>query len=89
VHDRPDHAEREAGATDGAPANGQPLPISQYQPLFALIGTTYGGNGTSNFERPNLSDLAPNHMTHSICVNGRDVPRQRLNRVATVRSRRS
>lgn len=34
--------------------NGNLLPISQYQALFALIGTTYGGNGTSNFAIPDL-----------------------------------
>lgn len=33
---------------------GQILPISQYQALFALIGTTFGGNGTSNFQLPDL-----------------------------------
>lgn len=40
-------------------AAGQLLPIQQYTPLFALIGTTYGGNGTSNFALPNLSGRAP------------------------------
>ena len=33
---------------------GQILPISQYTALFSLLGTTYGGNGTSNFGLPNL-----------------------------------
>jgi microcystin-dependent protein len=33
---------------------GQTLPISQYQALFAIIGTYYGGNGTSTFQLPNL-----------------------------------
>lgn len=36
------------------PAEGQLLPISQFSALFALIGTTYGGNGTTNFALPNL-----------------------------------
>lgn len=35
-------------------ANGQVLPISQYAAVFSLMGTTYGGNGTSNFQLPNL-----------------------------------
>ena len=35
-------------------ANGQLLSIVQYQALFALIGTTYGGNGVQNFALPNL-----------------------------------
>ena len=33
---------------------GQILAISQYTALFSLLGTTYGGNGTSNFGLPNL-----------------------------------
>lgn len=36
------------------PCNGQTLPINQYQALFALLGTTYGGNGVSNFMLPDL-----------------------------------
>jgi microcystin-dependent protein len=39
--------------------NGQSLPIAPYQPLFAVIGTQYGGNGTTTFNLPNLADLAP------------------------------
>ena len=35
--------------------NGQTLPINQNQALFSLIGTTYGGNGTTNFKLPNLN----------------------------------
>lgn len=38
---------------------GQILPISAYQALFAIIGTTYGGNGTSNFQLPNLQGRFP------------------------------
>jgi len=34
--------------------NGQILAISANQPLFAVIGTTYGGNGTTTFALPNL-----------------------------------
>ncbi|BDI33582.1 tail Collar domain-containing protein [Capsulimonas corticalis] len=36
--------------------NGQILPISQNTALFSLLGTFYGGNGTSNFALPNLQD---------------------------------
>jgi microcystin-dependent protein len=35
-------------------AGGQNLPISQNSALFALIGTTFGGNGTTTFQLPNL-----------------------------------
>jgi microcystin-dependent protein len=34
--------------------DGQLLPISQYAPLFSVIGNTYGGNGTSTFALPDL-----------------------------------
>jgi microcystin-dependent protein len=42
-----------------AMCNGQLLPISQNTALFSLIGTFYGGNGTSNFALPNLQGAAP------------------------------
>lgn len=38
--------------------NGQTLPIAQNQALFALLGTTYGGNGTTTFAVPNLCGRA-------------------------------
>jgi microcystin-dependent protein len=34
--------------------NGQVLPISQYQELYAVIGTTYGGDGLNTFALPDL-----------------------------------
>ena len=39
---------------DWAPCNGQTLQISEYQELYALIGTTFGGNGVSTFALPDL-----------------------------------
>jgi microcystin-dependent protein len=33
---------------------GQLLPVNQYQALFSLLGTNYGGNGTINFQLPDL-----------------------------------
>lgn len=42
--------------------NGQTLPINQYQALFALLGTTYGGNGSTNFNLPNLQARTPIHF---------------------------
>ena len=41
--------------------NGQLLPINQNQALFALLGTTYGGNGQTNFALPNLQGKVPIH----------------------------
>ncbi|MBR0705501.1 MULTISPECIES: phage tail protein [Bradyrhizobium] len=37
------------------PCFGQLMPIQGYSPLFSLIGTYYGGNGTTNFALPNLN----------------------------------
>jgi hypothetical protein len=51
----------------GTPASGQLLPINQNQALFALIGTTYGGDGVTTFRLPDLRSVAPNNMTYSIC----------------------
>jgi microcystin-dependent protein len=41
--------------------NGQLLPINQNQALFALLGTTYGGNGQTNFALPDLRGRVPMH----------------------------
>lgn len=41
--------------------DGQLLPISQNTALFSLLGTTYGGNGKSNFGLPDLQGRAPMH----------------------------
>lgn len=42
--------------------NGQLLPINQNQGLFALLGTTYGGNGQTTFGLPNFQGKAPIHV---------------------------
>jgi len=42
--------------------NGQLLPISQYTALFSLLGTTYGGNGSSTFQLPDLRGRLPLHQ---------------------------
>jgi microcystin-dependent protein len=42
--------------------NGQLLTIAQNQALFALLGTTYGGNGTTTFALPNLQGRLPMHL---------------------------
>lgn len=42
--------------------NGQLLPINQNQALFSLLGTTYGGNGQTNFALPDLRGNVPIHV---------------------------
>jgi microcystin-dependent protein len=42
--------------------NGQLLPINQNQALFALLGTTYGGDGRVNFALPDLRARLPIHV---------------------------
>lgn len=54
----------------GVPANGQLMSIQQNIALFALLGTTYGGNGASTFALPDLRPITPSGMTYSICTNG-------------------
>jgi microcystin-dependent protein len=56
--------------------DGQLLPISEYDTLFNLIGTTYGGDGQSTFALPNLAARTPIHMgsngvsTYTLADNG-------------------
>jgi microcystin-dependent protein len=56
--------------------DGQLLPISEYDTLFNLIGTTYGGDGQSTFALPNLAARLPLHQgsngvsTYTIGQNG-------------------
>jgi microcystin-dependent protein len=47
--------------TGWAFCNGQFLPIAQNTALFSLLGTTYGGDGKSNFALPNLQGRFPMH----------------------------
>ena len=62
--------------------NGQLLPINQNTALFALLGTTYGGDGRANFALPNLQGRVPLHpssrhtlgerggeQTHTLTIN--------------------
>ena len=42
--------------------DGQLLPISQFETLFNLIGTTYGGDGQQTFGLPNLAARVPIHV---------------------------
>lgn len=55
-----------AGARNEPPANwmfceGQSLSVNNYQPLFSLIGTIYGGDGVTAFKLPDLRGRAPLH----------------------------
>lgn len=51
--------------------NGQTLPINQNQALFALLGTTYGGDGVGNFKLLNLNAGAlQTALNYIICLNG-------------------
>jgi microcystin-dependent protein len=45
-----------------ARCDGQLLPISLNQQLFALLGTMYGGNGSTNFALPDLRSRTPRHV---------------------------
>src|ERR1039458_1864526 len=53
--------------------NGQLLPISQNTALFSLLGTQFGGNGTSNFALPNLQGSFPMHFGQGPGLTQRDI----------------
>ena len=48
--------------------NGQLLAIAQNQALFSLLGTTFGGNGTTNFALPNLQGRVPMHFGNGMVM---------------------
>jgi len=51
--------------------NGQLMPISQNAALFSLLGTTYGGDGKSNFALPTIKPiftLSPGSPPLTICI---------------------
>lgn len=50
---------------------GQLLPVRHYQALFALIGTTFGGDGTKDFALPDLRDSATAGLRFCIVIDGR------------------
>ncbi|HZJ56091.1 MAG TPA: tail fiber protein [Myxococcaceae bacterium] len=51
-------------------AHGQLLPIAQNTALFSLLGTKYGGNGTTNFALPDMRGLEPAGVNYVICLGG-------------------
>jgi microcystin-dependent protein len=59
------------------PADGKLLPISQYGTLFAVMGTTYGGNGKTDFALPKVSVPAQNGGALMACVAGQGMMPQR------------
>lgn len=52
------------------PADGRLLPIQNFTAVFSLMGTNYGGNGTTNFALPDLRKAAPNNTQYLVCVEG-------------------
>jgi microcystin-dependent protein len=48
--------------------DGTPLPISEFETLFNLIGTTYGGDGQSTFAVPDLRGRLPIHFGNSFTL---------------------
>jgi microcystin-dependent protein len=51
-------------------AHGQLLPISEYDPLFQLIGTTYGGDGQTTFGLPDTRGTEPACANYVISLFG-------------------
>jgi microcystin-dependent protein len=46
--------------------NGQLLPINQNQALFSILGTTYGGDGRTNFGLPDFRGRVPLHVSNGV-----------------------
>ncbi len=55
---------------DTAVCHGQLLPISGNTGLFAVLGTTYGGDGDVTFALPDLRGLEPKGIHYYICITG-------------------
>lgn len=53
--------------------DGQLMPLSQNTALFSLLGTTYGGNGKSNFALPDLQGRAPMEPGQGPGLSNRDL----------------
>ena len=51
-----------------AMCSGQPMPISENEVLFQLIGTTYGGDGQETFNLPNLQGRLPVHQGNGFTI---------------------
>lgn len=56
-----------------AACNGTIIPIQQNTALFSLMGTSFGGNGTSNFALPNLAARAPGGQGNGAGLTPRDL----------------
>jgi microcystin-dependent protein len=54
-----------------AKCEGQLLPINQNQALFSILGTTYGGNGSTTFALPDLRGRAPAHTGSELSLGQR------------------
>jgi len=52
------------------PADGRLLTISSNAALYSLLGSRYGGDGTTTFALPDLRSAAPNGLTYSVCISG-------------------
>lgn len=51
-----------------AQCNGQLLPINQFTAVFSILGTTYGGDGRTNFALPDLRGRMPVHQSFDIAL---------------------
>ncbi len=61
------------GPTGWQLCNGQTLAIQQYAAVFSLLGTFYGGNGTTNFQLPNLQSRTPIGMGTGLGLSPRTI----------------
>ena len=67
--------------------DGQILPINQYQSLYSLMGTTYGGDGRTTFALPDLRGRPPDRHPHQGRLTAAEFPRSRPSRSRRISSR--
>lgn len=66
-----------------ATCDGQILPINQYQSLYSLMGTTYGGDGRTTFGLPDLRGRAALHTGDGIALGATGLGEERHTLTAT------
>jgi microcystin-dependent protein len=52
------------------PADGRLVSIATYEAAFQLLGTNFGGDGSTTFGLPDLRAFAPQGLQYSICLVG-------------------
>jgi microcystin-dependent protein len=66
--------------------NGQQIPIQQNTALFSIIGTAFGGDGSTTFNLPDFQERAPMHWGHGPGLSQREIGEQAGSATVTLRT---